>query len=186
VKRVSSGLGRALLLQARRAAALIRRTKAGCPRLRDVPAASAAACANTLIAGVAVLRGTDETAPARKARTTPTAREAVARSLRRRYAPTGCLGSQRRRRPADRFYGGSQSPSFQNSRRTTLNSRSRVGRHAVDNFGDDRYNPLLQLAFGISALLGRRSRYPPVTEGRYLTVARSPASMVPASSPPKP
>jgi hypothetical protein len=56
----------------------------------------------------------------------------------------------------------------------------------VDNFGDDWYNPLLQLVFGILALQGRRSRYPPVTEGRYLTVARSPASMVPTSSPPKP
>jgi hypothetical protein len=51
------------------------------------------------------------------------------------------------RAPADRFHGGPPSPSFQNRRRTTLNSLSRVGRGTVDNFGDDWHNPLLQILF---------------------------------------
>jgi len=57
----------------------------------------------------------------------------------------------------------------------------------VDNIGDDWHNPLLQiLFFNLTVPEAVDLIYSPVMKDRYLAVARSPASMVPASSPSKP
>jgi hypothetical protein len=63
--------------------------------------------------------------------------------------------------------------SRQNRRQTTLKSQSRVRHDTVDNSGDDRYNPLLQiLFFGIWASKIRDLANPAGT-GPYLDVTRS-------------